>query len=483
VTVRTTFEAVRRLTTRNAISEFLLTVAGANRDVLRSAPKERGKQVAMGAVLVSTAGLAAVSASYALFLALHLPWPIAVVGGVVWGLVILNLDRWLVVSSPRLKSKLGTLAMALPRVVLAVLIGAVVSTPLTLAVFSAEIGTEVREMAAEQEDAFTRQLDGDSRYEQLPALKEQIALLQADIADGVTPADVAEDSEVTNLQRRFADADERYQAAEVAFNQEIDGTGGTGDRGFGPATDARRADRDRLRVERDALAQELDTLKAQVNAKLLDEEAQNTVNQKADLEKLQGLVADTEQKRASDISKHEEAVGTSDGILARLTALDRIQEDNPSLATAHWMLFAFMTALECLPILFKTMLALAPPSLYERLLKLDEEKVEERLKLRMQTEYEEAEVLAKSALAAAEARAARTLEAESRATVMVLDAQLDVTRAGVERWRNEQLGVAAHRGGDTASAPMDSSARAFYEAEVGDRGPAELDDGMAVSRS
>jgi hypothetical protein len=57
----------------------------------------------------------------------------------------------------------------------------------------------------------------------------------------------------------------------------------------------------------------------------------------------------------------------------------------------------------------------------------------------MQTEYEEAEVMAKSALAAAEARAARTLEAESRATGMVLDAQLDVTRDGVERWRDEQL--------------------------------------------
>ena len=288
MTVRTTLKAVRRLTTRNAITELLLTVAGANRDVLRSAPKERGKQVAMGAVLISTAGLAAVSASYALYLALHLPWPIAVVGGVVWGLVILNLDRWLVVSSPRLKSKLGTLAMALPRVVLAVLIGAVVSTPLTLAVFSAEIGTEIREMAREQEDAFTRQIDGDSRYEQLPDLREQIAVLQADIADGVTPADVAEDDAVIELQGRFADADERYQAAEVAYNQEIDGTGGTGDRGFGPATDARRADRDRLRIERDSLAQELTALKAQVNGQLLAEETQNTVDQETERDRVAG---------------------------------------------------------------------------------------------------------------------------------------------------------------------------------------------------
>ena len=84
MTARTKLVAVRRRVTRHAIAEQLLTVAGANREVLREAPKERGKQVAMGAVLVSTAGLAMVSASYALHLALHFWWPFAVLGGVAW---------------------------------------------------------------------------------------------------------------------------------------------------------------------------------------------------------------------------------------------------------------------------------------------------------------------------------------------------------------------------------------------------------------
>src|SRR3954469_9971007 len=91
---------------RRALADLLLTVSGANRDVLRDAPKERTKQVAMGAVLLSTAGIAAVSASYALYMALHLWVPFALLGGFVWGLVILNLDRWLIVSSPRLATKL-----------------------------------------------------------------------------------------------------------------------------------------------------------------------------------------------------------------------------------------------------------------------------------------------------------------------------------------------------------------------------------------
>src|SRR3954470_6220384 len=170
MSLRTTSTAVRRSFSRRRIAEFLLTVSGANRDVLCEAPKERTKQVAMGAVLVSTAAIAAVAASYAFHIALHLWLPFAVLGGLAWGLVILNLDRWLVVSTPRLKTKLGTLAMALPRVLLAVLIGAVISTPLTLAVFSAEINTEVKVMTAEEDDAFNKQLQRDSRYSQLPEM-------------------------------------------------------------------------------------------------------------------------------------------------------------------------------------------------------------------------------------------------------------------------------------------------------------------------
>ncbi|MGY1728092.1 DUF4407 domain-containing protein [Geodermatophilus sp. SYSU D01062] len=436
----------RRRSLRAVVSEQLLTVAGANREVLQDAPKERGKQVAMGAVLVCTAALAAVSASYALYVALHLWVPVAVPGGLAWGLVILNLDRWLVVSTPRLTSKVGTIAMALPRVGLAVLIGAVVSTPLTLAVFSAEIDTEVEVMAAQAEDEFTRQLAEDTRYADLPAQREQIATLQADIADGVTQADVAEDPAVAALQEQLTRKTEEFQEAERDYQEELDGSGGTGVPGLGSVTTAKKERRDRLEREVGELTQQLAVLKAEVLQQLQAEEAQNTVTQQAEVERLQALVADAEEQRADDVAAHDAAVGNSDGILARMTAMERIQDDEPTLATAHALLFAFLTALECLPILFKTMLALAPPSLYERLLALGEEKVEERVRLRMQSEYEEAEVLAKSALAAAEARAARTLEAESRATGLVLEAQLEVTRQGVERWKDQQLTPAGGTG-------------------------------------
>ncbi|WP_369253343.1 DUF4407 domain-containing protein [Geodermatophilus amargosae] len=432
---------------RASISEHLLTVAGANREVLREAPKERGKQVAMGAVLLSTAGLAVVSASYALHIALHLWVPVAVLGGLVWGLVILNLDRWLVVSSPRLKHWWSTLAMAMPRVVLAVLIGAVVSTPLTLAVFSAEIATEVEVMAAEAEDEFNQRMQADSRTVDLRDNQARIAELEADLADGVTPADVDADSAVVALQEQLTETRGRFETAEQEYQLELDGRGGSGVAGDGPATAAKKLVRDRLEQEVTTLTQQLADLKSEVQARLEEEEVQKTIDQQNEIAVLRADAVSLQERLDLEVAAHEAAVDDSDGILARLTAMSRLEEGNPTLATAHRLLFWFMTAIECLPILFKTMLALGPPSLYERLLAQGDEKVEERVRLRMQSEYEEAEVLARSALAAAEARAARTLEAESRATGMVLDAQLEVTKQGVERWRDQQVARSHHVNG------------------------------------
>ena len=217
----------------------------------------------------------------------------------------------------------------------------------------------------------------------------------------------------------------------------------------------------------------LDPVREQLNVA----EAKKTADQLVQLADLPDDVADTQAPLDAAIAAHAPEVGDSDGILARLAALGGLHDGDSMLAAAHWLVFLFMTALECLPIIFKTMLALAPPSLYERLVLLDEEKVEQRMRLRLQTEYEEAETLARSALAAAEARAARTLEAESRATGMVLDAQLDVTRDGVRRWRDEQLGATSAPG----EAPSADDLESLY-ADDG-LGPEDPRDGRLAGSS
>src|ERR1700712_4749398 len=111
-----------------SVGDRLAALAGARLDVLQVAPGSRAKYVALGGVLLSTGGLAVLSAAFAVHMALGAPWPIAVAVGLGWGLVIVNLDRMLLVGMPHGSSIWRTAAMAVPRIALAVLLGTVIST-------------------------------------------------------------------------------------------------------------------------------------------------------------------------------------------------------------------------------------------------------------------------------------------------------------------------------------------------------------------
>src|ERR1700712_1544562 len=157
----------------------LAVLAGARLDVLQVAPGSRTKYVALGGVLLSTGGLAALSAAFAVHMALGAPWLIALAVGLGWGLVIVNLDRMLLVGMAHDASWLRNIAMAVPRIALAVLLGTVISTPLTLQVFSKEIDATIVTLQAEAADDFTTGLDADARYAQIPVLQKKIADEQA----------------------------------------------------------------------------------------------------------------------------------------------------------------------------------------------------------------------------------------------------------------------------------------------------------------
>ena len=108
------------------------------------------------------------------------------------------------------------------------------------------------------------------------------------------------------------------------------------------------------------------------------------------------------------------------------------------LRLAHLTLFIFLTAIECLPIFFKTLLSLSKPTLYEQLLLLEDTRAEERARLRLQTEHEEALAVAEAALEAAQARSATQLDAEIRTAQVVLDAQVSLANQAVDKWKTRQ---------------------------------------------
>src|SRR3954454_1387185 len=128
---------------RGRFGNALAVLAGARGDILEVAPGARPRFVALGGVLLSTGGLAVLSAAFAVHMALGVWWPFALLVGLGWGTVIVNLDRMLLVGMAHDASLKRNLLMAVPRVGLALVLGVVVATPLTLQVFHKEIDTEI----------------------------------------------------------------------------------------------------------------------------------------------------------------------------------------------------------------------------------------------------------------------------------------------------------------------------------------------------
>src|SRR5215212_2585975 len=93
---------------RRRIGNGLAVLAGARPDILEAAPGARARFVALGGVLVSTGGLAVLSAAFAVHMAIGVVWPLALVIGLFWGVVIVNLDRMLLVGWHTMRRFAGT---------------------------------------------------------------------------------------------------------------------------------------------------------------------------------------------------------------------------------------------------------------------------------------------------------------------------------------------------------------------------------------
>jgi hypothetical protein len=350
---------------RGRIGDGLAVLSGARPDVLDVVPGARAKFVALGGVLLSTGGLAVLSAAFAVHMALGVWWPFALLLGVGWGFVIVNLDRMLLVGMAHDASLRRNLLMAVPRVGLALVLGIVISTPLTLQIFHKEIDTQVVALQAEASDAYKQGLDADARFAGLPALREEVADGQAVVASGGSA-----DADLAPLQGEVAAAQAAYDAALATQRElsaraqcELDGTCGTGAAGTGEAyAQARRA----ADAQRDVVAaarSDLDAAVAAVSAGASRSVQQATADLETDRAELARL---TEQQTALQTA-FDATNSDNTGILIRLQALSALSDSNATMAVAHYMLALLFICIELLPVLMKMLLNFGPRSTYDRL--------------------------------------------------------------------------------------------------------------------
>ena len=253
--------------------------SGADTDLLQESPKsEQIKYAGIGGTVFFTAVMAFISGGYALFTVFENLYA-AIFFGLVWGLLIFNLDRFIVSTIKKRDSFWKELLQASPRVILAIIIAVVISKPLELKIFEKEID----QVLLEQKNQLTLQN------------QEQVGLQYA--------------SEIERVEGEIAMVQERVDAKEREVNElydtyisEAEGTKGTMKLGKGPVYKEKRE-------KHDAQLRELQDLKE--NSKL--QVAEKTAE-----------LADLREKQKTQIANSQPIIDGFDGLMARINALGEL---------------------------------------------------------------------------------------------------------------------------------------------------------------
>jgi hypothetical protein len=232
-----------------AARNFLWWCAGVVPEVLRKYPSEKAKYEGIGGAVLATGVLAFFSGFYAVYTTLasgSYAVLTSIAFGLLWGLAIFNLDRYIVSSlrkssdpEVRWRQRLrDTWLPALPRIGLAILIGITLSKPLELRLFQNAIAGQA---AINQDRVVT---------------EKRAALTQSSTLGAL-------DAELQKLREETATAEARAQALQDEFLKESDGTGGSRRYGYSEVARVKEASAVEARQQVAALQQRLRQVQGQ----------------------------------------------------------------------------------------------------------------------------------------------------------------------------------------------------------------------------
>jgi hypothetical protein len=284
------------------LKNFFILCSGVDQDIVQSCSNgEQNKYAGIGATVFFTAIMAFIASSYALFTVFD-NYYLAVFFGLVWGLLIFNLDRFIVSTIKKRDNFKSEFIQATPRIILAVIIAIVISKPLEIKIFEKEINT----LLLKEKNAMA-----------LTNKKEVALYFQSDLDKNKTLIDSLK-SEISKKEKEVNDLYNVYIT-------EAEGTAGTKKLGKGPVFKEKIAKHDLAKAE-------LDTLR------------KNNATKIADLElKSKTLQTDLDQK----VSETQPIIDGFDGLMARINALNKL----PWLPSFFIMLL--FLAIETSPIIAK----------------------------------------------------------------------------------------------------------------------------------
>ena len=315
----------------NWLMRALWSCAGADSYILeRSTYTDHVKYACLGGIVFATGFMAAMAGGYAFYIifeprgeaittaldgATHLPTSImATIFGIIWGLIIFNIDRFIVASTGKGD---GTEAVtwseikaAIPRILMGMIIAITISKPVEIRMFQTEINVELQKR-----------------------ISEKLVETQKLAEKNFRPAIVEYQGRISECKQEIADKKEEHRIAELAFQKEMDGEGGTGNRGIGPISAQKKILMERKLIE----LKDIQSIKGE------------------EIDELKIELAEADAKLKKEKGKAEVTGNSLNGLLARI----QIAHDIAGIWITLFITLLFM-AIELTPIFFKMMLIKSP---------------------------------------------------------------------------------------------------------------------------
>lgn len=441
-----------------AIERFFHWSSGADLEVLDQVPSEKSKYFGIGGTIVFTALMASFAGGYAFYTAFKDEY-LSIFFGMFWGALIFNLDRYIVASfgvgDGRKTISWQEILEAGPRILMAVLLGFVISTPLELKIFEREIEGRVERLKIEEG---TKIIEADKPFaDELNRKRDELATLESDIKQledqklrlATNEAVFFDEQkkeieqELTRVNQELANREAQLNRAWRDFNfAQKDTTGRYSAQQIAVYKRTYQNRRDpvtKLRSERDALQQNIKQLEDDRETAVANKRAQIETDLAGLRNRRDGLLEQigTDENIAASNRANAKKVGERyDGFASHLEAMNALTEEKPAIWWAKWLITALFVFIEIAPILFKMMTERGPyDDIMDRIKHevkvkqlLEQSNLNQWVNNAVRKNAEENDQLLRNSLA-------------SNEVVMqhIADAQAEIARAAVEEWKKEQI--------------------------------------------
>jgi hypothetical protein len=310
----------------NWFQKFLMVCSGGNIHILRKTPSEWNKFAGIGGIVLFTAVFATLSAGYAMYTVFDNIWT-SVGFGILWGLMIFNLDRYIVSSIKKTGTWWNQILMAIPRLILATFLGIIISKPLELKIFEKEVNKQLNTIIQRNKKQLQGEMNGRILQQSGPF-----------------------ETEKKQISEKTSQYQKSYDSASVELEKEILGKQSgltSGKVGFG--SNAKR--KQELKEQR---RQDLENYQKQVGPRLeyLDKE-------------ISKVYTNLETERKSSETFEDKF----NGFAARLQALDELGKNSAIIGLAAAFIMGLFICLEISPVLVKLISHIGP---YDHLLEKTE---------------------------------------------------------------------------------------------------------------